>query len=151
VNLKDFAVGRVLIIGVGNRERGDDGVGPLVIDALSAEGFTNVLDVGTVPENYTGTVIRYKPDTVLIIDALSFGGEPGNWKLITPEECTEFGFSTHTASLSLFASYIKQWIPVTIYVLGVQPKLVDFQADVSPDIKKSVSLLMNALKEIKRK
>ena len=32
MNLDEIAVGRVLIVGIGNRQRGDDGVGPVFID-----------------------------------------------------------------------------------------------------------------------
>jgi len=148
VDIKHIANGRVLFIGVGNPDRGDDGVGPFVINELLSAGFTNALDVGTVPENFTGKIIQYQPDTVIIIDAVSFGGTPGSWKLFSPEDCSDIGFSTHTASLQLFASYLKQRIPVTVYLLGVQPETIQFQTGLSPQVEKSLYMVVSVIKEI---
>jgi len=145
MNLDEIAVGRVLIVGIGNRQRGDDGVGPVLIDKLSSAGFTNILDVGTVPENYTKFIIQYCPDTVILVDALSFGGRPGNWRIFTPDECNEYGFSTHNASLNVFASYIRQYIPAKIFLLGIQPATIAFQEGLSPELEKSVCQLVNEL------
>lgn len=146
LNLDEIAVGRVLIIGIGNRQRGDDGVGPVLIDKLSSAGFTNILDVGTVPENYTKFIIQYCPDTIILVDALSFGGLPGNWKIFTPDECNEYGFSTHNASLDLFASYIRRYIPVKIFLLGIQPATIEFKVGLSPELEQSVCQLVNEMK-----
>jgi len=145
MNLDEIAVGRVLIIGAGNRQRRDDGIGPVLIDKLSSAGFTNILDVGTVPENYTKFIIQYLPDTIILVDALSFGGQPGDWKIFTPDECDEYGFSTHNASLSLFASYIQQNIPARIFILGIQPATTEFQAGLSPELEQTVYKLVSTL------
>jgi len=145
LNLDEIAVGRVLIIGIGNRQRGDDGVGPVLIDKLSSAGFTNILDVGTVPENYTKFIIQYHPDTIILVDALSFGGQPGNWKIFTPDQCSEYGFSTHNASLNLFASYIRRFIPAKIFLLGIQPAKTGFEVGLSPELEQSVAQLLNEI------
>ena len=145
MNLDEIAVGRVLFIGVGNRQRGDDGVGPVLVEKLSSAGFTNILDVGTVPENYTKFIIQYRPDTIIIIDALSFEGEPGSWKIFTPDECSEYGFSTHNASLNLFASYICQHIPAKIFLLGIQPATTELKEGLSTELEQSVCRLVNIL------
>jgi len=145
MNLYEIVDGRVLFIGIGNRQRGDDGVGPVFIDKLSSAGLTNVLDVGTVPENYTKYIIKYRPDTIILIDALSFGGKPGSWKIFTPEECNEYGFSTHNASLNLFASYIRQYIPAKIFLLGIQPATTEFNVGLSPELEQSVCRLVDKL------
>ena len=145
MNLDKIAVGRVLIVGIGNRQHADDGVGPVLIDKLSSAGFTNILDVGTVPENYTKFIIQCLPDTIILVDALSFGGQPGDWKIFTPDECNEYGFSTHNASLSLFASYIRQNIPAKIFILGIQPATTDFKVGLSPELEQTVCKLVNAL------
>jgi len=146
MNLDEIAVGRVLIIGIGNRERGDDGIGPVLIDKLSSAGFTNILDVGTVPENYTKLIIQYCPDTIILVDAISFGSKPGNWKIFNPEECNGYGFSTHNASLNIFTFYIRQHIPVKVFLLGIQPAATEFRTGLSPELKQSVNQLVDKLK-----
>jgi len=145
MNLDEIAVGRMLIIGIGNRQRGDDGVGPVLIDRLSSAGFTNILDVGTVPENYTKYIIQYRPDVIILVDALSFGSQPGRWKIFSPDECDEYGFSTHNASLSLFVFYIHQYIPAKIFLLGIQPATTEFKFGLSPELERSVCQLVDKL------
>jgi len=145
MSLDRIDVGRVLIIGVGNRQRGDDGVGPVLIDRLSSAGFTNILDAGTVPENYTKYIVQYCSDTIIIVDALSFGRQPGEWKIFTPDECNEYGFSTHNASLSLFASYIRQNIHAKIFIIGIQPATTEFHIGLSLELEQSVRQLVKEL------
>lgn len=144
MNISDIVAGRVLIIGVGNRQRGDDGIGPFLIEKLKDAGFSNVLDAGTVPENYTKSVIEYFPDTVILIDALSFGGNPGDYKIITATSFDEFGFSTHTASLKLFVTYISQFISVNFFLLGIQPATIDFKDSLSPELEQTLNQLVEA-------
>lgn len=66
-----------LVIGVGNRERGDDGVGPLVVDLLGArvpEGVelrSGVADGAALLEAWQGF------DRVIAVDAVRSGSPPG--------------------------------------------------------------------------
>lgn len=133
----------MLIVGIGNRQRGDDGIGPVLIDRLKKAGFSNILDAGIVPENYTKIIIEYSPDTVILIDALSFGGRPGEYKIINVATCDEFGFSTHNASLKLFVTYISQLISVNFFLLGIQPATIDFKESLSPELEQTVNQLVD--------
>ncbi len=70
-------VGGMLVIGVGNPYRGDDGVGPAVARAVAdlAPEAVAVLEHGGegagLVEMWTGM------DTVILVDAVSSGGTPG--------------------------------------------------------------------------
>jgi hydrogenase 3 maturation protease len=70
---------RVAVIGVGNRMRGDDGVGSVIAERLQelAKGSLLVIDAETVPENYLGVLLDSKPEVALFVDAVDFGGEVG--------------------------------------------------------------------------
>lgn len=144
MNLEDIIKGRVLIVGIGNRQRSDDGIGPVLIDELKKAGFLNTLDAGTVPENYTKNVIEFAPDTIILIDALSFGGKPGEFRIISPEQFDEFGFSTHNSSLKLFSIYVTQSIATKIYLLGIQPASIALREALSPELKQTLSQLTQA-------
>ena len=150
MTLDDIVKKRLLFIGIGNRQRGDDGAGPVLIDKLHAAGFTNILDAGIVPENYTRRIICYCPDVIIFIDALHFGSNPGCWKLCAIDTCSEHGFSTHTVSLTLITSYIRFYIPATILLLGIQPATTGFQPDLSNDVQKSVDQIVDKLKYFSR-
>jgi Ni,Fe-hydrogenase maturation factor len=52
---------------IGNRDGGDDGIGPYVADTLKIDSLdVNVLDCGMTPENYTAVVKRHKPKKAVI-------------------------------------------------------------------------------------
>jgi len=38
-----------------------------------------VYDSGPSPENYLGKIIKDKPDNIVIIDTVDFGGKPGEF------------------------------------------------------------------------
>lgn len=66
--------GRALVVGVGNRMRGDDAAGPLVADALGARGFDAVEHAGdgaALIELWAGR------DRVVVVDAMRSGAPPG--------------------------------------------------------------------------
>ena len=68
---------RVLVIGYGNRRRGDDAAGPLALDRLAAMAPT-----GVTLEEFDGDGVslldRWRGhDVVVVIDAVKSGGPPG--------------------------------------------------------------------------
>ena len=69
-----------LIMCIGNREGGDDAIGPYIADKLK-DSDINVIDCGTVPENYTGIVKKYNPDKLVIIDAADIGLKSGEFRI----------------------------------------------------------------------
>ena len=81
---------KVLVIGVGNRMRADDAVGPLAIDKLKESSNLPsdwmLIDAGEVPENALGLVEKEKPDRLLLIDACDWDAEPGEVHFFTSEE-----------------------------------------------------------------
>lgn len=102
--------GNTLIIGIGNRLKGDDGAGCFVCQQLKDIIGQNVIDAGTVPENYIGPIIEKRPDVLLVIDAIDFGGSAGAMNIFTPEELSSGAFSTHTLSPRLFVDVVCQSI-----------------------------------------
>ena len=145
MNIQDIDFERVLFLGIGNRGRGDDAIGPVMIDYLMTKGFPNVIDAGTVPENYTKQIIGFSPKTLLIFDALHFGEKAGAWRLFSPDELEEGGFSTHNASLALFCRYLVESSPMQIIILGIQPKSIEFENGLSPELAESAEKLIKIL------
>lgn len=67
----------VVVIGVGNRNRGDDGVGPLVVDAVR-RGAPACITTTVVDGDLSDLPLRWNGDqTVVIIDACRTGAAPG--------------------------------------------------------------------------
>lgn len=126
LGLRDyFGVGerRVVLVGVGNPIRGDDAVGPRIIELLESRPLENVLllNTETVPEAFTGKVEAFKPTHVLVIDAANFRGNPGDTRLVKGEEIGGRTLSTHSLSLSIFISLIEESIGIGVLLLGIQP------------------------------
>jgi hydrogenase maturation protease len=73
-------VGSALIVGVGNPRRGDDAVGPLVIDSLRDKpGFTSdQVATKVITGDLVDLVLSWRSDQdVVIVDAMVGGGPPG--------------------------------------------------------------------------
>ena len=79
-----------------------------------------LLDVGEVPENFLGKMVKCKPGTVLFVDAVDFGASAGSVKLIDTKSLEEGSFSTHSSSLKLVIDYLKREIETEIFLLGIQ-------------------------------
>jgi hydrogenase maturation protease len=72
------ATARVLVVGVGNPDRGDDGIGPLVVRQLLGRVPANVAllersgDALALIDDWEGR------DAVILVDAAAPGGSPGS-------------------------------------------------------------------------
>ena len=138
---------RVVLVGVGNPIRGDDGVGVKIIEMLEQKRLTNVLllNTETVPEAYTGAVTDYQPTHVLILDAANFHGKPGEAQLIPVEKIGGTAVSTHSLPLTIFARYIQKTLNTKVTLLGIQPKIIDFGAEISPEVKSAAEEIVEIL------
>jgi hydrogenase 3 maturation protease len=140
--------GRVLLIGAGNTIRGDDGVGPAIIALLEGKVNANLLDVGEVPESYSGRILEAQADTIVFIDTADFGGAPGDVAVLEAEDIAGCSISTHQMPVDLFFRYIRQNSNAEIFALGIQPAQIDFGEPMSPGVAESVRAIAELLKEL---
>jgi len=146
----------VLVLGIGNRLKGDDAVGPYIASLLSesqgnqvvAPGdFTIVaLDCGTVPENYTGIVRRVRPYHLVLVDAADMGLEAGAVRIVPVDMIGSLGLSTHSMPLSMFISYVAD-IAGRTTLIGIQPEGMQLGADLSDDVAIAARCLAARLAE----
>jgi hydrogenase 3 maturation protease len=140
--------GKVLIVGIGNTLRGDDAFGPLLIEKIKDRVKADCLDAGSSPENYIGKIIKLNPDVVLFVDSVSMDAEPGTVKLITVDRIPQYGFSTHNMSPKLMIENISSQIKVNIFMLGIQPKSLEFTEVISQELCDKLVLLEDIFTEI---
>jgi hydrogenase 3 maturation protease len=145
---RDIFKGRVVIVGIGNPLRGDDGCGPAVIGKLKGRVRATCLDAGQAPENYTGKIVKEAPDTVLLVDAVHLGREPGTYEILEASEIERSGFTTHDMSPRMFIEYLKGETGARIYLVGVQPERVAFGSEMSHKVKESVEEITRLIKEV---
>jgi len=141
---------RVVLVGVGETLRGDDGVGIKIIELLDESILRNVLilNTGSVPEAYTGKLVEHNSTHVLLLDAANFGGEPGDVKLIDSTRIGGQAISTHNLPLTIFISYVEKVLGSKVLLLGVQPKCIGFNTELSPEVAKATQKVAALLTKI---
>ena len=146
--LSIFQDSATVILGIGNTLKGDDGAGPLVCQKLKeVEICADVIDAGTVPENYIQRIIGKTPQNLLVIDAIDYGDTPGTIRLFKPDQLSSHAISTHSLSPRLFVDMICQNINVDVYFVGIQPARVQFGQPVSPQVERAIEEVSHLIAE----
>jgi hydrogenase 3 maturation protease len=141
-HLKEHLKGKTVILGIGSTLRSDDGIGSLLASRIKDKSPHIVYDAGSSPENYLGKIIKDKPDNVVLVDAVDFGGKPGELRVVEPDDIQTVNFfSTHNASISLAIDYLKSHLPADIIVLIIQPKTIAFGDTLSPQVSNTLNTL----------
>lgn len=140
-SLTSIFSGNVLIVGVGDREHGDDWAGSSVAELLEEAGVKNVIDSGTSPELDIWRFREAAPNTILFVDVVDFGGSPGDIALMEPDEMRNRGFDTHRAPIRLTMQYLESELGCRCLLLGIQPRDVRLGAAMCDDVRESVENL----------
>ncbi len=144
--IKNRINGKVAIVAIGNILRGDDGLGPKLIELLKARPIkASLFDCGTAPENYIFPILSTSCDTVILIDAADLGIAPGNAKVFDLNEIANVSFSTHNPSPRLFTDLLKTGKDnINIFVVSVQPKSTSLGAGLSEEVLRGLDILADA-------
>lgn len=140
--------GRVVIAGIGNRMRGDDGLGPALIDRLQGRVAAVLIDCAEVPERYLGAIAEQAPQSVLLIDAVDLGAAPGSVAVLGAGELPDRLSTTHNTSLGLLMHYLEAEAGAGVTLLAVQPAQLECDSPVSPQVEASVDALADLLAEV---
>jgi hydrogenase maturation protease len=137
---------RILVAGVGNVLLQDDGFGPHAIARLEAEyeigDDVELLDLGTPGLDFVDYLVGR--DVLIILDALSSGGEPGEILIFDHERLREYlpnvRLSAHQPCLqeTLFTAETAGVCPPDVVLIGV----VGSSFDVSPELSSQISSAM---------
>ena len=137
----DILQGKIVIAGIGNTLRGDDGLGCHLVNRLKGRVNALCIDTGPTPENYLGKMIKENPDTLLFIDAVHLYKQPGEFAIMHPSELAQQFPVTHGFSLKMCIDQLSQCISAKIVFLGVQPQTVKIGTSLSVLIKKTLRCL----------
>lgn len=148
--LKKIFKGKVVIMGMGNILRGDDGLGPLLVERLKDKLNAVCMNAETAPENYLGKIEKINPDTLIIIDAVDLNLVPGDYAILKPEDLLKTGFTTHDISPLMLVEYLRTKIKAETYVLGVQPQKIGIGDEISERVKKALNRLEEIIVEADR-
>lgn len=153
--LRDFLTDyeKLIILGVGNELKCDDGVGPFIIKKLQAEDIEDkdkllFINAETVPENFTGKLRKESPSHIIIVDACLMGGKPGDIKIVDKYDFANIGISTHSMSLSFFVRYLEKGNDFKIIFVGIEPESMDYSEKLTENVEKSAYEFIDILKGI---
>lgn len=138
---------KIAILGVGSRLRGDDAVGVRLARRLRRLGASNtlILDCSTLPEGFTDKVKRFKADHVVVLDAVHAGLRPGSIVVLDLEGARGLAYSTHSPSLRLLATYLKEELKAKSTLVGIQVKHLGLTP--RPRLSKEVASALKSLEE----
>ncbi|MBX3065972.1 MAG: hydrogenase maturation protease [Anaerolineae bacterium] len=140
---------RLAIVGVGQVQAGDDAVGTVIARTLrtflALPEHILVIDAGAAPENYTGSLRRFQPDVVLLIDAAQMDAPCGAIHWIDWRSTTGISASSHTLPLHVFANYVNSQICGEIALLGIQPDDATPRSSLSSVVKQAARRLLQEL------
>lgn len=131
--------GRTVYVGVGHVLRGDDGLGPRLVARLKKRLAAPCIDAGSSLERYLGRILRLEPDTVLLVDAVHLGLEPGAWRILEPAELlADGGLSTHDLALGFHLEELARRLPGKVHLLGVQPRWLALGRGLSAEVRSAL-------------
>ena len=143
--LAEHLVGRVCVVGIGNRLAGDDGAGSVLAEQLAGRVAGRVVDAGIAPENHLEPVVRGRPGTILLVDAVDFGDAPGSVRVLDPGALAGGGLSTHATSLALIHDYLAARSTARIVLVGIQPGQLRLGTTLSAEVARAVATLASRI------
>lgn len=141
---------KVAVCGIGNRIRGDDGVGPEVIQSLRRDIQSSdvlLLDCESNPENFLGDIQEFSPEKVILIDAVELGKPAGSIGLVDIHTIKKQAMSTHKLPLNLFIDYLQNRMRFKLLFIGVQPKETGLDSEMSEECRNSIGLVKELVKQ----
>jgi len=142
---------KVVAAGIGNPIRMDDFVGTKIVQDLQGKVSEKVclIECETVPENFIQKIIDFNPTHVLLIDAAVLGLEPGDSRLIKPEQLATFAaYSTHALPLRIFCEYLAATTKAKIALLLIEPKKADFGEGLTSEVEVSARKIVDVFLRI---
>jgi hydrogenase maturation protease len=134
---------RVLILGIGNTLRGDDGLGVFIVKQMEESGIrlpkgVSLLDGGTAGFDLLGLIDGY--DKIVIVDALKTNDKPGSIYRFTPEHAVE-----SRARISMHEVGIMEVIK-TLRIMDINPE-IEFVGIVPENISDMNTTISQAVME----
>jgi len=140
----------VVIIGLGNRDRSDDGIGIRIAGALKQFSPERVFteEERSVESLVFDFIEKEGIKAIIFIDAADLGGVPGEVRLFSAADIDRFvqTFSTHKVPITFLMEWIKK-SGRNPYFVGIQPERLEFFGSISPTCSCSADLVINILSQ----
>jgi hydrogenase maturation protease len=143
----------ILVIGLGNEERGDDAAGILAARLFAGKKLPEGVAVHEVREPSGLFHLFEGADTVILIDAVRSGSAPGTVHRIAvgdePLEAGVHSILSHLLSLSEVVEVARELclLPARLIVYGIEAARFERDAPLSPLVRESVSSVVDEIAE----
>lgn len=138
-------LGKVAVIGVGSPMHGDDGAGCRVARRLRESGAACVFVAGDIPESVLCQVAAARPETVVFVDAVDLGAEPGGVALLEQGQLAGYCPTTHRVPLRLLMEILRRETGADVFLLAIQPGRVGLGWPMSGRVRTTTDLVAAAL------
>jgi hydrogenase maturation protease len=143
----------ILVLGLGNPLRGDDGVAQSILAELAREDLgchVTLRDGGTAGLEIANLLEGW--NTVIVIDALDFGGQPGQVHCMALDAGQVRGYpvssnALHSAGLmeALALAEALGTLPEHLTLVGVQPRILQYVPSLSEEVRAAVPVAVRAI------
>src|ERR1035438_5307884 len=137
----------MLIIGCGNRQRGDDGAGLLVAERLrklGMEAATRLGEAAGLIEAWQGS------DDVIVVDAVMTGAPVGTvqvWDGRQSLASVRTTASTHCLGVAeaIELAHVLNRLPTQLQVYGIEGRRFEPGAEISPEVQSAVEEVVRSI------
>lgn len=140
---------QLVVIGVGNRDRGDDAVGPIVCDLIGQDA--NGVRTVVVEGNVLDLPLHWEPDDrVVIVDATPPAGRPGHLTVIDALDARLSGpapVSTHAIDVGAAIELARALgrMPAELTIIGIEAASDEHGAELSDDVARAARCVAGRL------
>lgn len=133
-----------LVIGIGNPDRGDDGVGSVVARRIRARSYpgVSVMEQTGQAADLIGVWQALNPSKVYVVDAMSSGAAPGTIRRFDVQDAPlpaafRSGTSTHDLGLvqAVELARVLGCLPPRVIVYGIEGQCFDLGAALSAEVE----------------
>jgi hydrogenase maturation protease len=139
---------KLLILGVGNSMRQDDGIGPKIVNLIQEKQLSavDVINGGIDGLSLLDVIVYY--ERAIIIDAIDMQADPGTIKVFAPEQAKIIiksdALSTHGFGLAEVIKLAEELgIEAKLTIVGVQPQTVGFGEWISSVVANKIPELVD--------
>jgi hydrogenase 3 maturation protease len=140
--------GKVLLLGVGNELRSDDGAGAILARRLENRVRATIMNAGSALESFLSPVLREAPHTVALIDAVDFDGQAGELRVFSAADLGLARLGTHGMSPGLFMETLEQEGVPHALLIGIQPGTTAVGQEITSEVQSALETLETVLTRI---
>jgi len=133
----------VLVVGMGDADRGDDGIGVHLTGCLAAMGWPDSVEFCTAGADVPKRAEKFA--RVLLIEAIDGPELPGSLYQADPQELMDAAVGGNEGGLGLL-SMLSGPVRRRLSVFGIQPRRRDYGSDISDELILAMPVLVSYLR-----